>query len=97
MPNFAVVENNIVTNVIIADSLESAEYASGKTCIEYTDTFPAGIGWTWDGSRFIYPKPHNGWILNANFEWEPPFEYPKDGKKYKWDDDLINWVEIVTE
>jgi hypothetical protein len=35
MKNFAVIEENIVTNVIVADSLEVAESTIGKTCTEY--------------------------------------------------------------
>jgi hypothetical protein len=54
--NFAVIENNVVTNVIVADTKEIAEEVLGKVCIEYTDTNPAGIGWTWDGSKFTKPE-----------------------------------------
>ena len=42
--NYAVIENNIVTNIIVADTLEIAEQATGKTCIQYTDANPASIG-----------------------------------------------------
>lgn len=53
--NFAVISNNIVTNLIVADSLEAAEAVSNFTCIEYTDHTTAGIGWTYDGDKFIAP------------------------------------------
>ena len=53
--NFAVIENNLVKNVIVADSKEIAEEVSGLTCIEYTDENPAGIGWAYDGVNFIAP------------------------------------------
>lgn len=56
MKNFAVIENNIVVNVIVADSLEVAETATGSTCIEYTSENPAGIGWTYNGSTFVAPE-----------------------------------------
>lgn len=55
MATFAVVENNLVTNVIVADTVEIAEEVTGKTCIEYDDENPAGIGWTYDGEKFIAP------------------------------------------
>lgn len=57
MANYAVIENNIVTNVIVADSKEIAEEVIGLTCVEYTDKNPAGIGWTYNGSTFTAPEP----------------------------------------
>ena len=55
MATFAVIQNNIVTNVIVADTKEVAETITGLTCIEYTEENPAGIGWTYDGENFIAP------------------------------------------
>lgn len=48
MATFAVLSGNTVTNVIIADTLDDAQLASGSTCVEYTEANPAGIGWTYD-------------------------------------------------
>ena len=55
MANFAVIENGIVTNVILADTIQTAETATGKTCVEYTDSNPACIGLGYDGSIFEQP------------------------------------------
>lgn len=55
MANYAVIQNNKVVNVIVADSKETAEEVTGSTCIEYTETNPAGIGWTYNGSTFEVP------------------------------------------
>jgi len=55
MANFAVIENGIVTNIIVADSLAIAQEVTGKTCVEYTDDKPAGIGWSYDGTNFTAP------------------------------------------
>ena len=53
---FAVLnENDVVENIIIAETLEIAEQVTKKTCIEYTDENPAGIGWTHDGVNFVAP------------------------------------------
>jgi hypothetical protein len=52
---FAVIENDKVTNRIIADSLEIAESVTGKTCIEFTDIHTGNIGDTYDGTNFISP------------------------------------------
>lgn len=52
---FAVIENGLVTNVIIAESKEIAELVTGHPCIEYTTENTAGINWTWDGTNFVPP------------------------------------------
>lgn len=56
MANYAVIQNGIVTNVIIADTKEVAEMATGLTCIEYENEPGApGIGWSYDGAEFTAP------------------------------------------
>lgn len=55
MATFAVIENEKVINVIIAESKTVAEELTGKVCAEYTNEDPAGIGWTYDGTNFIAP------------------------------------------
>jgi hypothetical protein len=53
--SFAVIENNIVTNIIVAETKEVAETATGKICVEYTDLNPACIGLGYDGTTFEQP------------------------------------------
>jgi len=55
MPNFAVIDSGFVVNVILANSLEDAQLATGKTCVEYSDATPAGVGWSYDGTKFTAP------------------------------------------
>lgn len=56
MKNFAVLnENNIVENIIIAESKSLADELTGKNCVEYDSTNPAHIGGTYDGSTFSNP------------------------------------------
>lgn len=55
MPNFIVIKDNKVDNIIDAPSLEVAEEATSLTCIEYVGEFPISIGWIWDGSTFAKP------------------------------------------
>ena len=57
----------------------------------------AGIGYYYDRKRdaFIPPKPFNSWVLNEDTcLWDAPVPYPDDGKRYKWDEDTISWVEV---
>jgi hypothetical protein len=58
----------------------------------------AGVGYTYDADKdaFIAPKPFPSWILNEDTcDWETPVAYPDDGKMYRWDEDVTNWVEIT--
>ena len=55
MANYAVLNGDIVTNIIVADSKEIAEAVTNLTCVEYTDENAAGIGWKYDGVNFIAP------------------------------------------
>jgi len=56
MSNFAVIENNLVINTIVADSKEIAEDITGKQCVEYTQENPACIGLGYDGVTFDQPE-----------------------------------------
>lgn len=65
----------------------------------YTGSFRkqyAGVGAKYDKDNdvFIAPKPFESWILNDNFDWQPPIEYPDDGKPYMWNEDTMSWIEI---
>jgi hypothetical protein len=53
----------------------------------------AGIGYTYDANNdvFIAPKPYPSWLLDDNFDWQPPTPRP-EGMDWKWDEDLGEWV-----
>lgn len=55
MATFAVLNETIVTNIIVADTLEIAEEVSGFSCVEYSEEKPAIIGHIWNGKKFIDP------------------------------------------
>jgi hypothetical protein len=60
----------------------------------------AGPGYLYDPIRdaFIPPKPYDSWLLNEEAcLWESPVPYPNDGKSYIWNEENINWEEIVVE
>ena len=56
MPNFAVLNNNIVVNRIVADSKEIAQQFVGLDCVEYLDENPLEIGYIYDGENFNAPN-----------------------------------------
>jgi hypothetical protein len=56
------------------------------------------VGSTYDAEKdvFIPPKLFASWILNEeNYNWNPPVAYPKDGKRYRWDESIVNWTEVI--
>lgn len=58
----------------------------------------ASPGFSYDAIRdaFIAPKPFPSWSLNeTTCLWEAPVPFPNDGKPYEWDENALNWVEIV--
>lgn len=58
----------------------------------------AGVGFSYDAQRdaFIPPKPYNSWILNEETcLWEAPIAKPEGA--YKWDENLLSWIEMVKE
>ena len=105
MAHFAKLNNNIVTEVIVAEKnfinsgLVGDEFLWVQT--SYNNNFRknyAGIGYTYDATRdaFIPPKPYPSWILvEDTCQWEAPTAYPDDGNKYTWNEASTNWVEVV--
>jgi len=60
----------------------------------------AGKGYTYDKTRdaFIPPQPYPSWLLDENTcQWSAPVAYPDDGKRYNWDEDNTQWVEVEIE
>ena len=64
----------------------------------------AGLGYTYDAQRdaFIPPKPYNSWVLDENTcLWNSPVAMPSDAgqgdppKRYTWNEETVNWVEVT--
>lgn len=100
-------ENNIVTGVyVVGDEYESTyaewrkEFGEMYVQTSYNNRIRfnyAGIGYSYDEARdaFIAPKPFNSWVLNENTcRWISPIAYPSDGKDYRWNEELGDWVTI---
>jgi len=110
MAHFAKIENNIVTQVIVAeqDVIDTfpgtwvqtsyntllGEHKLGGTPLRKNY---AGIGYTYDSVRdaFIPPKTYDSWILDeSTCWWKAPIAYPTDGKEYIWNETIRNWVPV---
>ena len=63
MPKFAILNNNIVSDIIIADVLEDT-FILG-TAVEYTDENPAIIGSTYDPETKKYILKNKEEVTNA--------------------------------
>lgn len=57
-PHYAVIDGNIISNIVVAESLEHAEATMGKECFEITSESPAEVGWEYDtvSQKCIVPK-----------------------------------------
>jgi hypothetical protein len=55
MANFAVIDNEKVLNVIVAESKTIAEEVTGFTCVEYTDLNRPHIGLSYVNGVFEQP------------------------------------------
>jgi|TARA_R110000851_G_scaffold258234_3_gene410664 hypothetical protein len=104
MSHFAKLNNNIVTEVIVAeqDFINSGLVGDSFLWVQtsYNENFRknfATVGSSYDATRdaFIPPKPYASWALNeTTCLWECPVVYPDDGKKYEWNETTTNWEEI---
>ena len=92
--------DNIVIQVIVADSVEWCEAEFGGTWVE---TFRkgverknfAGTGFTYDSDldAFIPPQKYESWVLDeATCLWEAPITMPNDGASYEWDEESTSWT-----
>ena len=57
----------------------------------------AAPGYTYDTIRdaFIPPKPYDSWLLDERAcLWVAPAMRPQDGKRYSWDEEQTQWVEV---
>lgn len=98
MAKFAVIENGIVLNTIVAESKAIAEEVTGATCVEYT-TELAEPGGTYVNKKFTRRKPYDSWVTDGNYGWKAPVDQPlpdlENPKSYSWNEETISWVEIA--
>jgi hypothetical protein len=105
MAHFAKLDsNNIVTDVIVSekDFINSGVVGDEFLWIQtsYNNNFRkqfGGIGDTYDvtKNKFIKPQPFPSWTLDSSDDWQPPTALPDDSKRYEWNEDTTNWVEVV--
>ncbi len=95
MTIFAIIENNVIENVAVADDKITMELLlPGKVVIEETEV--TGVAWIGseviDG-KFKPPQPTESWTWDADaFDWIPPVPRP-EFPSY-WDEESLSWIEI---
>jgi hypothetical protein len=63
----------------------------------FRKNYPAD-GYIYDEERdAFYPEqPFPSWTLNeSTCLWDAPVPRPEDNKKYRWNESILNWEEIV--
>ena len=108
MRTFAEVdENSLVLNVAVFEEhttpiewewsgwYETAEgirkniASPGDIFVPVADGYPTGL--------FHPPSPHNTWVLDEDYEWQPPADKPypdgfgEEGNLWWWDDLIDDW------
>jgi len=102
MSHFAKIDNNIVTEVIVADTAFINSGAVGDSSLWVETSFNndfrgkfTGVGDTWDNVNevFISPQPYPSWSLGSDYIWQPPVDAPDetDGIVSTWDEDTLSW------
>lgn len=109
MAHFAKIENGVVTQVVVVDNAQEARGEEFLNSIGLEGTWVqtsynanfgkkfAAIGDTYAPStgNFKPAQPFPSWTFsNSDWAWKPPKSYPTDGKRYEWNEELVDWVEI---
>tara|TARA_R110000787_G_scaffold105106_1_gene212559 strand:+ start:1006 stop:1341 length:336 start_codon:yes stop_codon:yes gene_type:complete len=111
MAHFAKINDGVVTQVIVAEqefvdtqvgtwvqtsyNTRGGQHTLGGTPLRKNY---ASVGFIYDHTRdaFYSPQPYLSWVLNeTTCLWEAPVARPDDGKRYFWNEDTTNWVEVT--
>ena len=111
MAHFALIEDGIVTTVIVAEQdfinrqsgtwvQTSYNTARGQHKLGGTPLRKnyAGIGYVYDAERdaFYAPSPYPSWVLDEDTcLWEAPVAHPNNGLMYNWDEATLTWIEVT--
>jgi hypothetical protein len=115
MSHFAEIKDGVVQRVIVAeqDFINTGVVGDSFNWVQtsYNGNFRkqfAGRGYTYDkvNDVFIQPATYPSWVLDENFDWQPPVPKPEDyihnpptgasgGHGYVWNEDTQEWIEIT--
>jgi hypothetical protein len=91
--NYAIIENDIVVNVVIGDDEWAANQQS--TLVELTDSDNALVGGKYIDGVFYKPKPYPSWVESGS-GWAPPVPKPEniEGFGWMWNEESLSWVSL---
>jgi hypothetical protein len=92
--NYAIIENDIVVNVVIGDNEWAANQQS--TLVELTDSDNALVGGKYIDGVFYKPKPYPSWVESGS-GWAPPVPKPEniEGFGWMWNEESLSWVSLT--
>ena len=91
----AIIENDLVANVIIGE-LEVVAELFPEVAVETDSTNTAWIGARWNGEKFEPRQTYNSWTWNESaFDYDPP--EPKPEGDYYWNESELAWLPIPVE
>lgn len=97
MNNYALIKDDKVVNVIIAESIQIAEEVSALECVEISEDNIPWIGFLRKNDNWVKPAPFPSWQLDENFDWQPPIPMPETGGLWIWNEELGDWEEVAPE
>lgn len=97
MSKFALIKNNVVENIVVAESILPVEYFYPDfKVIGIEDNAYISVNYLYLDNKFVPPKPFESWILDSTSSfWVAPIPMPEDEGTYAWDEKSISWVEAV--
>ena len=95
MKEFAVVKNDKIINVIVAEKLEAVwVFYPEHLIIERNEANGYGeIGGDLFEGYLRSKQPYPSWVW-ADSRWVPPVEMPQDGLLYTWNEATISWEQV---
>lgn len=80
--------------------IETCQYTAGNKHSEGGTPLRAnyaGIGFTYEEERDVFyaPQPYPSWVLDENFQWQPPVARPENPEKLvSWSEEAGKWVPL---
>ena len=91
--SYAVMQDNVVTNVIIALTKEIAEDVTGRSCVKVTaQTGCPSVGSQFVNGKFRPLQPYPSWNWSeGHLWWEAPSALPDTENVYFWSEMTLSW------
>jgi hypothetical protein len=96
MAIYAIHDGSNVVNVVVADSLESAQAnADGNLQVDEVTDGLVSVGWEAHDGYWRPLATYPSWVWNADSrEWEAPIPEPEPTEEllHYWDEGTVSWV-----